>query len=209
MGSTLPPVRQLIKGERHVWTVFRRALCRAEQAVVAQRFDCAKRHVQAGVYRSCRWPFQVLAWSEGSEVRVSGETRESPSTGSNTAVRAEVDPRERQVPDSRLSPSVLAPPDLRWSGSQSVPTVVAQSGTPGAGQPGAYASRGSSIPMSCGLIELWIDGQWSSSTLTWGEGAPRGLPYTLDSIVSKRLWAIAMRWPPRSALHVCHGGREG
>ena len=134
MGSTLPPVRQLIKGERHVWTVFRRALCRAEQAVVAQRFDCAKRHVQAGVYLSCRWLFQVLAWSE---VRVSGETRESPSTGGTTAVRAGVDPREGQVPDSRLSPSVVAPPDLMWSGSQSVPTVLAQSGIPGAAQPGA------------------------------------------------------------------------
>lgn len=48
MGSTLPPVSQLIKDGRRAWAPLRRALRRAHQATVAHRFECAKRHVQAG-----------------------------------------------------------------------------------------------------------------------------------------------------------------
>jgi len=100
MGSTPPPVSQLIQDERRMWAPLRRALRRAHQAMVAQCCECATRHVQAGVSRSCRWLFEGLAWSEGSEVRVSGETRGSPATGGDSAVHAGVDPRERHAPRS-------------------------------------------------------------------------------------------------------------
>jgi hypothetical protein len=97
MGSTPPPVSQRIQDERRVWAPLRRALRRAHQAMVAQCFECAKRHVQAGVSRSCRWLFEGLAWSE---VRVSGETGGSPATGGDLAGHASVDPRERHAPRS-------------------------------------------------------------------------------------------------------------
>jgi hypothetical protein len=117
MGSTLPPFSQLIQDERRVWTPYRRALRWADQAVVAHLFECAKRHVQAEVYLSCCWLFEVLVWSEGSGVRVSGETRELPSTGDDSVVHVGVEPRERQVPAPWLPPPVLPAPDRIWTGS--------------------------------------------------------------------------------------------
>ena len=61
MGRTLPPFSQLIEYERRAWAPFRRALRKADQAVFDRLFDCAKLHVQAGVYLSRPWPFEVMA----------------------------------------------------------------------------------------------------------------------------------------------------
>src|SRR5262245_54495740 len=60
MGRTLPPFSQLIEYERRAWAPFRRALRKDDQAVFDRLFDCAKLHVQAGVYLSRPWPFEVL-----------------------------------------------------------------------------------------------------------------------------------------------------
>ena len=61
MGRTLPPFSQLIEHERRAWAPFKRALRKADQAVFDRLFDCAKLHVQAGVYLSRPWPFEVIA----------------------------------------------------------------------------------------------------------------------------------------------------
>jgi hypothetical protein len=61
MGRTLSPFSQLIESERRAWAPFRRALRKADQAVFDRLFDCAKLHVQAGVYLSRPWPFEVVA----------------------------------------------------------------------------------------------------------------------------------------------------
>jgi hypothetical protein len=61
MGRTLPPFSQLIERERRAWAPFRRALRRDDQAAFDRLFDCAKLHVQAGVYLSRPWPFEVIA----------------------------------------------------------------------------------------------------------------------------------------------------
>lgn len=61
MGRTLPPFSQLIERERRAWAPFKRALRKADQAVFDHLFDCAKLHVQAGVYLSRPWPFEVIA----------------------------------------------------------------------------------------------------------------------------------------------------
>jgi hypothetical protein len=61
MGRTLPPFSQLIEYERRAWAPFRRALRKDDQATFDRLFDCAKLHVQAGVYLSRPWPFEVLA----------------------------------------------------------------------------------------------------------------------------------------------------
>jgi hypothetical protein len=61
MGRTLPPFSQLIESERRAWAPFRRALRKADQGAFDRLFDCAKRHVQAGVYVSRPWPFEVIA----------------------------------------------------------------------------------------------------------------------------------------------------
>ncbi|HXH08207.1 MAG TPA: hypothetical protein VNP04_00295 [Alphaproteobacteria bacterium] len=61
MGRTLPPFSQLIEQERRTWGPFRRALRREDQAIFDRLFDCAKLHVQAGVYLSRPWPFEVIA----------------------------------------------------------------------------------------------------------------------------------------------------
>jgi hypothetical protein len=61
MGRTLPPFSQLIEHERRAWMPFRRALRRADQAAFDRLFDGAKQHVQAGVYLSRPWPFEVIA----------------------------------------------------------------------------------------------------------------------------------------------------
>ena len=61
MGRTLPPFSQLIEYERRAWAPFRRALRKDDQAAFDRLFDCAKLHVQAGVYLSRPWPFEVLA----------------------------------------------------------------------------------------------------------------------------------------------------
>jgi hypothetical protein len=61
MGRTLPPFSQLIEHERRAWTPFRRALRKDDQATFDRLFDCAKLHVQAGVYLSRPWPFEVIA----------------------------------------------------------------------------------------------------------------------------------------------------
>lgn len=60
MGRTLPPFSQLIEHERRSWAPFRRALRKDDQAAFDRLFDCAKLHVQAGVYLSRPWPFEVL-----------------------------------------------------------------------------------------------------------------------------------------------------
>jgi hypothetical protein len=61
MGRTLPPFSQLIEHERRAWAPFRRALRKADQATFDRLFECAKLHVQAGVYLSRPWPFEVIA----------------------------------------------------------------------------------------------------------------------------------------------------
>ena len=61
MGRTLPPFSQLIEYERRAWAPFRRALRKDDQATFDRLFDCAKLHVQAGVYLSRPWPFEVIA----------------------------------------------------------------------------------------------------------------------------------------------------
>ena len=61
MGRTLPPFSQLIEHERRSWAPFRRALRKDDQAAFDRLFDCAKLHVQAGVYLSRPWPFEVIA----------------------------------------------------------------------------------------------------------------------------------------------------
>jgi hypothetical protein len=61
MGRTLPPFSQLIESERRAWAPFRRALRKDDQAAFDRLFDCAKLHVQAGVYLSRPWPFEVIA----------------------------------------------------------------------------------------------------------------------------------------------------
>jgi hypothetical protein len=61
MGRTLPPFSQLIEYERRAWAPFRRALRKDDQAAFDHLFDCAKLHVQAGVYLSRPWPFEVIA----------------------------------------------------------------------------------------------------------------------------------------------------
>jgi hypothetical protein len=61
MGRTLSPFSQLIESERRAWAPFRRALRRDDQVAFDRLFDCAKLHVQAGVYLSRPWPFEVIA----------------------------------------------------------------------------------------------------------------------------------------------------
>ncbi len=63
MGRTLPPFSQLIEAERRRWAPFKRALPKADQAVFDRLFDCAKRHIQAGVMvsRPCAFETIVLA----------------------------------------------------------------------------------------------------------------------------------------------------
>ncbi len=61
MGRTLPPFSQLIEHERRAWAPFRRALRKDDQTVFDRLFDCAKLHVQAGVFLSRPWPFEVIA----------------------------------------------------------------------------------------------------------------------------------------------------
>jgi hypothetical protein len=61
MGRTLSPFSQLIEYERRAWAPFRRALRKDDQASFDRLFDCAKLHVQAGVYLSRPWPFEVIA----------------------------------------------------------------------------------------------------------------------------------------------------
>jgi hypothetical protein len=61
MGRTLPPFSQLIEQERRTWGPFKRALRKEDQATFERLFDCAKLHVQAGVYLSRPWPFEVIA----------------------------------------------------------------------------------------------------------------------------------------------------
>jgi hypothetical protein len=60
MGRTLPPFSQLIEQERRAWGPFKRALRKEDQETFERLFDCAKLHVQAGVYLSRPWPFEVI-----------------------------------------------------------------------------------------------------------------------------------------------------
>jgi hypothetical protein len=60
MGRTLPPFSQLIDAERRRWAPFKRALPKADQALVDRLFDCAKIHIQAGVMVSRPWPFETM-----------------------------------------------------------------------------------------------------------------------------------------------------
>jgi hypothetical protein len=61
MGRTLSPFSQLIEQERRTWGPFKRALRKEDQATFDRLFDYAKLHVQAGVYLSRPWPFEVIA----------------------------------------------------------------------------------------------------------------------------------------------------
>jgi hypothetical protein len=61
MGRTRPPCSQLLEQERRAWAPFRRALRKVDQAAFDRLFDSAKLHVQAGVYLSRPWPFEVIA----------------------------------------------------------------------------------------------------------------------------------------------------
>ena len=97
MGRTLQPFSQLIEQERRAWAPFRRPLRQAEQAPFDRLFDCAKLHVQAGVYLSRPWPFKVIAMAilleeqkllerplaqvKGPELRLSGEIRDALGPG--------------------------------------------------------------------------------------------------------------------------------
>ena len=49
MGKTLPPFSQLIEYARRRWAPFKRVLPKADHAIFDRLFDCAKRHIQAGV----------------------------------------------------------------------------------------------------------------------------------------------------------------
>jgi hypothetical protein len=60
MGRTLPPFSQLIEAEHRRWAPFRRAPPKADQVIFDKLFDCAKRHVQAGVMVSRPWPFETI-----------------------------------------------------------------------------------------------------------------------------------------------------
>jgi aryl-alcohol dehydrogenase-like predicted oxidoreductase len=60
MGKTLPPFSQLIEAERRRWAPFKRALAKEDQTIFDRLFDCAKRHVQAGVMVSRAWPFETI-----------------------------------------------------------------------------------------------------------------------------------------------------
>jgi hypothetical protein len=60
VGKTLPPFSQLIEAERRRWAPFRRALPKQDQVIFDRLFDCAKLHVQAGVYLSRPWLFEVV-----------------------------------------------------------------------------------------------------------------------------------------------------
>ena len=55
------PFSQFIEQECRAWSPFTRALRKADQAAFDQPFDCAKLHVQAGVYLSRPSPFEVIA----------------------------------------------------------------------------------------------------------------------------------------------------
>ena len=61
MVSTLPPFSQIMVQKRHAAAPFKRALRKVDQAVFHRPFDGAKLHVQAGVYLSRPWPFEVIA----------------------------------------------------------------------------------------------------------------------------------------------------
>jgi hypothetical protein len=60
MGKTLPPFSHLIEYERRRWTPFKRALPKADQALVDRLFDCAMLHVQAGVCQSRPVPLKTI-----------------------------------------------------------------------------------------------------------------------------------------------------
>ena len=60
MGKTLPPFSQLIEAERRRWAPFKRALPKEDQAIFDRLFDCAKRHIQAGVMVSRPWAFEAI-----------------------------------------------------------------------------------------------------------------------------------------------------
>jgi len=124
MGRTLPPFSQLIEHERRAWAPFRRALRKADQAAFDRLFDCAKLHVQAGVYLSRPWPFEVLAiaillehhkllerllaWIEAVEVRWSGGGEGGPSSGGGSTAPVGMEPLEAPGLDPGPLPLVLA-----------------------------------------------------------------------------------------------------
>jgi hypothetical protein len=60
MGKTLPPFSQLVEAECRRWAQFKRALPKADQSLFDRLFDCAKVNVQARVYVSRPWPFEVI-----------------------------------------------------------------------------------------------------------------------------------------------------
>jgi hypothetical protein len=60
MGKTLPPFSTLIEQERRRWIPLKKALPTADQALFDRLFDCAKRHVQAGVSQSRPLPLETM-----------------------------------------------------------------------------------------------------------------------------------------------------
>jgi hypothetical protein len=60
MSKTLPPLSQLIEQERRRWAPFKKALAKADQAIVDRLFDCAQRQVQAGVYALRPWALGTI-----------------------------------------------------------------------------------------------------------------------------------------------------
>jgi hypothetical protein len=60
MGKTLPPLSSLIEQERRRWMPFKKALPKADQPLFDRLFDCAKRHIQAGVMVLRPWPFETI-----------------------------------------------------------------------------------------------------------------------------------------------------
>ena len=59
MGKTLPPLSSLIEQERR-WMPLKKALPKADQAIFDRLFDCAMRHIQAGVMVARPWPFETM-----------------------------------------------------------------------------------------------------------------------------------------------------
>jgi hypothetical protein len=118
MGRTLPPFSQLIESERRAWAPFRRALRKDDQIAFDHLFDCAKLHVQAGVYLSRPWPFEVIAMAmllehhKRLEQLLARLEELSRSTRSLTTPALE-EPDDPPAPTERSAwPPVSSPPPL-------------------------------------------------------------------------------------------------
>jgi hypothetical protein len=63
MGRTVLPFSRVVEEEIQEWKKFRRGLRREDQQFLDRLFEEARLHVQAGVYASRPWPFEVEAES--------------------------------------------------------------------------------------------------------------------------------------------------